>query len=137
MGWEIWSKIKSTLVDPDKLFKKIDQEVGIANAIIWLLCAIILNLVIKTGILALMLMGFPEGSLLSAIMMYGVNILATFIGTFIAVLVLHLSIKLFKGASDISTTFKILAYSLAPYFILSFIPYIGVFAISFSIFLTI
>lgn len=137
MGWDIGYKIKSTFLDPEGLFKRADKERGIGASVLWLFGAIILNLVIQTLIYLLAFQGTGLDSTIQAMMIYGINIVMSFVGVFIGVLILHFFIRMFKGKSDISTTFKITAYALAPYFIISYLPYVGEFAVFFSVWLAI
>lgn len=130
-------KLKDLFSDPTSFFKGIDRERGIANSIIWLLIVIIIHIIIKAAILLTMMQGFPEDAFFTALILYGVNILGIFFAFFLAALILHAFAKMFHGKADISTTFKILAYSSTPYWLLSWLPYIGLFTIFLCVFLAI
>lgn len=63
------------------------------------------------------------------------SIIVSIVGLFISALVIHLFVMVFGGKGSFSGTFNVVAYSMAPYVLLSILPVVGLFAMFFTAFL--
>jgi len=135
----IIEKIKKVVLSPSEFFGKIKAERGFVEAFKYLSILSLVNLVI--GIVALLLsISFisPLGSLsiplpfldnlaiLGGIVGLIVSYAVGLILCFIAVGIIHLFAKLFKGSGDYSATYKALVYANTPSLLLGWLPWIGI-----------
>jgi len=125
-GLSALSKLKSLLTDGDIAFQEIIREKGIFCSFLTYLGVVIATTIV-TLIIRLILYSMSDLQILWPDFTNNVlsNTIALLIVPFAATLIIHPLILLLGGRGGIAGTFKVIAYALIPYFIISLIPIVG------------
>ena len=140
-----WDKLKYLFSNPNLFFEKIKGEKGITNALLAFLIIVLSADVVGYGMaysIGLMMpygnffYGFPSSYLFG---FYGLSYFLAIFGFLLSLLIsiiysgiIHAIVIAFKGEGTFSDTYKVYAYSVIPFQILSLIPIIGLFSIIYS-----
>ena len=118
----------SQIGNPSKFFEIVKEERGIKSASIYLAVIFIIKAIIGSFFLSILisLSAWPAISILDFAEKFFIISISAFLGNFIIfsifVLVLHLFLKfLLKGQGDLSSTYRVAAYSSIPYYVITLI----------------
>ena len=150
--FEVFEKAKLVLTSPLKFFKKAKKEKGVRNAFIYY--AVLSLTAVILGIISYYLFA-PYYNLIGKFFLidlnrgkealsFGTLIYFSLISwswmlvvSFISAGFLHIWLKIFGGKGKYEDTYKIYSYSMTPQFLLKWIPFIGLIAWIWGIFLLI
>lgn len=118
----------SQIRNPPKFFEIVKEERGIKSASVYLAVIFMVKAIIGSFLLSVLmsLSAWPAISILDFAEKFSVILVSAFLGNFIIfsvfVLALHLFLKfLLKGYGDLSSTYRVAAYSSVPYYIITLV----------------
>jgi hypothetical protein len=125
------------VLSPNNLFENIKNEKGITRAFIQY--AFLSFLYLSLSIVVQLF--YPINTLINSlktkpillVLYYTILLISSFIWSSIV----HLFAKLFGGNGDYSSTYRALTYSLTPFLILGWIPFLGIIFVLYSLYLSV
>ncbi|MEM5878184.1 MAG: Yip1 family protein [candidate division WOR-3 bacterium] len=124
----IFDKISGVLSKPEGFFNYVKNEQGIQNAFLFFALVSLVNLV-GNFILSFIL---PEAYTITQIIS---GYIGSLILIFVLALVFHLFLKMFGGKASYEATFRAYAYAMTPTLLFGWIPFFGVLALLYTIYL--
>ena len=138
-GIDFWDKLNYLLTNPNLFFEKIKSEEGMKNAFAIFAMVSFSAGIINYGVNYMMRFILPSPYGIFGYFFSGFLGLFPLVGIFMQLFmsflysgIIHLIIKAFKGTGSYSETYKVYAYSMIPFLVLSLIPLIGGISIVYS-----
>ncbi len=142
-------RFKYLFSSPSKFFEKIQGE-GIQNSLLTYVITLVFAQV--TGVLQSLfffgyysrfnplnlygnMLGYPSNTSIYSLITVPIGITITLVALFIYTGVTIILVKVFKGKGGYTESFKVVAYSLTPYNIISIVPFVGGLSLFYSLFL--
>ncbi len=143
---ELFEKIKQSMLKPNEFFEKIKKEKGIGSAFKYLAILSLVSLVMGVvGLYTAMPFLIPNESyvaLLPVVINFMPMILIFsyvfgLVVTFVSAGFIHIIAKLLKTKGAFEDTFKALVYGSTPSLLFSWIPFVSIIPVIYSLYLTI